>query len=270
MAARAAEKLKGRPPVATGADDGSAIGRALAMLAHVARADRPVALSELGEALELPKASAHRIATALERQGMLLREPGGKRYSAGQRFVEMSADTLVHSATRGARHAILQALVDDIGETCNITMLDGANVIYIDRVESHWPLRLNLQPGSRVPLHCTASGKLFLSDLRASVRKRLVAALPLERHTPNTITQRPEFERALAHIRESKVGTDNEEFLAGLIAVAVPIMGPGRRVYAAVAVHGPNARLTFSHALTYVPKLRAAAERLSAVMFATR
>ncbi|HWI15951.1 MAG TPA: IclR family transcriptional regulator, partial [Burkholderiales bacterium] len=187
-----------------------------------------------------------------------------------QRFVEMSSDTLVHSATRGARHAILQALVDDIGETCNITMLDGANVIYIDRVESQWPLRLNLQPGSRVPLHCTASGKLFLSTLRASVRRRLVAALPLERHTPNTITQRPELERALSRIRENQVGTDNEEFLAGLIAVAVPIMGPHRRVYAAVAVHGPNARLTFGHALTYVPKLRAAAERLSAVMFETR
>lgn len=267
MAARTAAKLKKR---AVAADDGSAIGRALAMLKHVSGADRAVTLADLGEALSLPKASVHRIATALERHGMLLREPNGKRYSAGQRFIEMSAETLVHSASRGARHAILQALVDDIGETCNITMMDGAHVIYIDRVESHWPLRLNLQPGSRVPLHCTASGKLFLSHLRASVRRRLIAALPLERHTPNTITDRALLERALARIRDHKVGTDNEEFLAGLVAVAVPIVGPGKRVYAAVAVHGPSARLSFDHALTYVPKLRAAAERLSAVMFDTR
>lgn len=268
MAARAAEKLTRRPVAALPGDDGSAVARALAMLAHVANADRAVTLTDLSEALALPKATVHRIAAVLERQGMLLREPGGKRYSTGRRFVAIAADALVHSASRGARHAILQSLVDEIGETCNVTMMDGANVIYVDRVEAQWPLRLHLQPGSRVPLHCTASGKLFLSHLRASARKRMVGALALERHTPNTITDRSALERALERIRHSKVGTDNEEFLAGLVAVAVPIAGPGRTVCAAIAVHGPTARLTLDRALSYVPKLRAAAARLSAVMFA--
>ena len=267
MAAGAAARLKKAPAKAAARDESSAVARALAMLSHVARADGPVTLAGLSEALRLPKGSAHRIAAHLERSGMLLPEPRGKRYSIGQQFVSMAVSTLTHSTARGARRAILQTLVDEIGETCNITMIDGANVLYVDRVEAHWPLRLNLQQGSRVPLHCTASGKLFLAHLRASARKRLIAALKLERHTPNTITDRAKLERELARIRDGKVGTDNEEFLAGLVAVAVPVLGPGKAIYAALAVHGPTARLPLDLALTHVPKLRVAAKELSAVMF---
>lgn len=236
------------------------------MLEHVARSERPLALAELGEALALPKATAHRIALALEQQGMLLREPGGRRFSSGHRFAALAVDALRNSPRRGARHAIMQRLVDDIGETCNFTMLDGACVVYIDRVEAHWPLRLHLQPGSRVPLHCTASGKLFLSHLRNSARARLLASLKLERHTGNTITDKRKLERALEKIRAEKVGTDNEEFLAGLVAVAVPVLDAKKRVCAALAVHGPTARLSFKQALGHVDKLRLAAAELSATL----
>jgi DNA-binding IclR family transcriptional regulator len=244
----------------------SATGRALAVLECAARADRPVTLADLCEALALPKATAHRIAQTLEAEGMLLREPGSKRFSVGHRLATLAIDVLANSAHRGTRRAILQRLVDDIGETCNFTMFDGASVVYIDRVEAHWPLRMHLQPGSRVPLHCTASGKLFLSCLRASARRRLLRALPLERHTPNTITDPVRLEAALDKIRAHKVGTDNEEFLAGLVAVAVPVQDARGRVCAALAVHGPTARLSFERALACVPQLRAAAASLGATL----
>lgn len=246
--------------------DNSAISRALAVIERVARAERPLTLAALGEVLELPKATVHRIALALEQQGVLLREPGSKRFSIGNRFTALAVDTLCHSFQRGVRHAIMQRLVDEIGETCNFTMLDGARVVYIDRVEAQWPLRMHLQPGSRVPLHCTASGKLFLSHLRASARQRLLATLRLERHTVNTITDPRKLERALDKIRAQKVGTDNEEFLDGLVAVAVPVTDARKRVCAALAVHGPTARLSFDQALGHVPKLRAAAAELAATL----
>lgn len=244
----------------------SAVSRALAVIERVAQAERPPTLAELGEALALPKATVHRIALTLEQQGMLLREPGGKRFSIGHRFASLAVDTLRNSPRRGMRRAIMQRLVDEIGETCNFTMLDGNHVVYIDRVEAHWPLRLHLQPGSRVPLHCTASGKLFLSHLRATARQRLLSALKLERHTANTITDRRKLERALDKIRTQKVGTDNEEFLDGLVAVAVPVTDARNRICAALAVHGPTARLSFEQALGHLPKLRAAAAELAATL----
>lgn len=246
--------------------DNSAIGRAIAVMEHVAQAERPVSLAELGEALELPKATIHRIALSLESLSILLRDPGSKRYGIGHRYAALAAGTLGNSSLRGVRHAIMQRLVDEIGETCNFTMLDGASVLYIDRVEAHWPLRMHLQPGSRVPLHCTASGKLFLANLRSTVRQRLLSSLRLERHTANTITDPGALTRALERVRADKVGTDNEEFLDGLVAVAVPVSGARKRVCAALAVHGPTARLSFDQALGHVPKLHAAAAELAATL----
>lgn len=247
----------------------SAIERALAILENVARADRPVALIDLGTVLGLPKATVHRVALHLERERMLVREPGVKRFGIGPRFTALAVSALANSAQRGARHALMRQLVDEIGETCNFTMLDGAEVVYIDRVEAAWPLRLHLQPGSRVPLHCTASGKLFLSQLPARTRKRLVASLHLKRYTLNTVATPAALERALKEVRRSRIGTDNEEFLAGLVAVAVPVSGPGKRVCGALAIHGPTARMTLEQALSHVPKLRAAAAKLSTMLTAT-
>src|SRR5690606_27382520 len=103
---------------------------------------------------------------------------------------------------RGTRHRILESVVEEIGETVNCTMLDGSDVVYLDRVETAWPLRLHLQPGSRVPLHCTASGKLFLAHLTKRARDKLVGAGPLLRYTEHTITDPLKFEKELARIRK--------------------------------------------------------------------
>ncbi len=103
-------------------------------------------------------------------------------------------------------------------------MLDGAQLIYLDRVESDWPLQIRLNIGSRVPLHCTASGKLFLSLAPASLLKALFQSHPLRKHTPRTIVDIAALETELDKIRETKIGTDNEEFIEGMTAAAVPVM----------------------------------------------
>ena len=159
----------------------------------------------------------------------------------------------------------MQTLVEEIGETCNFTMRDGVDVIYIDRVEADWPLRLHLQPGSRVPLHCTASGKLFLSRLPARERRRLLATLPLTRHTGKTIIDPGALEDALCTIRRTGISTDDGEFLDGLIAVAVPVMDRKKKnqMRAAIAVHAPTARLSLAGAMEHVDALREAAAQLS-------
>ena len=81
-------------------------------------------------------------------------------------------------------------LVETIGETCNIGILDNNDVLYLERVECAWPLRMQLQPGSRVPPHCTGIGKMLLASLESRARKRLVSNLPLKRYTEKTITDR--------------------------------------------------------------------------------
>jgi len=175
---------------------------------------------------------------------------------------------MLNASVRERSHTILQGLVAEIGETCNLTMLDGPEVVYLDRVESAWPLRVTLHPGSRVPLHCTASGKLLLALLPTPRRKRLLASLTLDRHTENTLTDARKLESELTRIRRAGSSVDDQEFMTGLVCVAAPVALPSGRVVASVAVHAPVARMPLARALTHLPALKRAAAAIGATFAA--
>lgn len=199
----------------------------------------------------------------LDEAGLVRRDPRGKSYSPGSRLVRMSRNVLLNPHERARRHTILETLAHRIGETCNLTMLDGTEVLYLDRVEAAWPLRMELAPGSRVPLHCTASGKLFLAMMPTKKRKRLTEYLPFTRYTELTITDRGQLESELNRIRAEGISTDNEEYVAGLICVAVPVFDRRKRCVASIAVHAPVARMSLARALDHTPELKSAAERIA-------
>lgn len=161
------------------------------------------------------------------------------------------------------RHQILTALVDTVGETCNYTTLAGHEVVYLDRVEARWPLRLHFDIGSRVPAHCTASGKMMLSAMKATERKRVVDAIGLPAYTPHTITARPAFDAELSQIAQQGYSLDREEFLLGMAAIAVPVINTHGAVIATVACHAPSVRFSPDQAKEHLPQLRQAARKLS-------
>lgn len=238
--------------------------RAFGLLERVARANGPVGLQELASDTDLPKPTVYRMLATLEEAGLVTRELDGRRIAAGPRLVRFALDVQLAKTVRAPRHAILKRLAETLGETVNLTMLDGSEVVYLDRVETEWPLRMTLQPGSHVPLHCTASGKLLLALLPAARRRRIVEELSLARFTDHTITDRDALCAELAAIRRDDLSTDNEEYLAGLVCVAVPVASPDGRNVACVAVHAPVARMPLERALAHVPALREAAAALGA------
>jgi DNA-binding IclR family transcriptional regulator len=124
---------------------------------------------------------------------------------------------------------------------------------------------MTLTSGSHVPLHCTASGKLLLALLPKATRERLTAQIPLNRYTESTITDAKRFGAELARIRANRYATDNEEFHAGLVCVAVPVAGK-KRACAALAVHAPVSRMPLERALSYLPVLRKAASAMSTTL----
>jgi DNA-binding IclR family transcriptional regulator len=240
--------------------------RALAVLEGIAGAERPISPTELNGALDLPKPTVHRLCQALERDGFLQREIDGKRLLPGPRLTRLALAVIAGSTQRVERHAILHAVSSQIGETCNLVVPDGSAMLYIDRVETHWPLRLQLLPGTNVPLHCTASGKLFLSSLATSRRKRLLTRLTLEPRTEKTLTDPAALETALRVIRDQGVGTDDEEFIEGMVAVAAPITDARGRMAACLALHAPSQRMSLADARSHLPALREAAEQLSELL----
>lgn len=244
----------------------SVAARTLALLDELARHPGGLSLHAMTAQLGWPKPSVHRLCGQLEQAGWIVRAGSERHLALGPAALKFALSALRQDAANTERHAILSALVGKVGETCNLTVLAGAEVLYLDRVESAWPLRLHLEPGSRVPLHCTASGKLFLAHMPPEQRARVLAAHPLDAATPNSLTGPAALEKEARMILRRGYSLDREEFLVGLIAIAVPVPGRDGQPVAALAVHGPIGRLSLKRAVGLLPILRQAADALAVVL----
>jgi len=224
-------------------------------------------VAELSEQVGLPKQTVQRMVVELERLGAVQRMIPSNRIGLGSTIRNLAIKTLnAHQISRITR-PVLNELVGALEETCNIGVLSDGEIVYVDRLECSWPLRVQLQPGSRVPIHCTAIGKLLLAFQPKAHRDHLIAQHPLTRYTEHTITDAGELENHLADIRDHGVSINREEDCPGLMALAVPIKDEAGSVAAGVAVHAPVTRLTPEHLAAARPHLEIAAERLSASLF---
>jgi len=245
-------------------DRSSVLQRSFSMLEFIVRHGTPLTPAEIADGLGLPKPTVYRLIEGLERQGLLRRQFGAKRLTAGPRLVDLAFSTLRASVQYGPRRMILEALVRDCGETCNIGALDANEIVYLDRVEAkHWPLRLQFGIGSRVPLHCTAIGKLFLAFLPARQRRVLLSNLQLDPYTPSTLVSREALEAELKQIREAQMAVDREEYLAGVVCAAAPIFDTRGELRAGIAIQAPAARLSAADAERHRDRLLQAARDLS-------
>ena len=252
-------------PIAGPATDTPAL-RLFALLELLAASDRRHSLQSLVEETGLPKPTLHRMLQQLESAGLLQRDSDGRHYATGSRLRRLAENVLLHDSQHGARHAVLRQLVEQVGESCNITALSGSEVIYLDRVETAAPLRFYLHAGSRVPAHCSANGKMLLAQLPPAQRRRLLGQVPLERCTPTTITDIGQLEQELRRVRSQGYALDNEEFLPGLFCIAVLVpRSEGGASNLCIAVQAPVMRLDADKARSLLPHLRAAADALGRI-----
>jgi len=243
-----------------------ATARSFAILDHVAASHDPVDVLDIIGSLKLPKATAYRLVDWFVGHGYLAREPGRKRLIVGPKLTNLAFGVLSASMRNDAPHLVLQRLVRSLNETCNIGTLLNGEVIYLDRVEAeHWPLRLHYTSGSRVPLHCSAIGKLFLALAPSPRRQRLLQSIELRRFTDHTITDKARLEAELRQIRKEQVSFDREEYLVGVVCVAVPVIGKNGETLAALAIQAPEARMNVQTARGHLPALRRAAGELAEI-----
>lgn len=236
--------------------------RLLVLLEEVARAGVPVAPATLGTALGLPKPTVHRLLATAEAEGYLQRDVDGRSFGPGVRLRRLSINTLSSQRIRTERLMIMKALAEDVGETCNLAAPGRHGMVYLDRVETHWPLRIQLPAGTQVPFNCTASGKMYLSSLRTDKLSRLLQNLDLERRTDRSLTDPDALMAELARIRERNYSTDNEEFMEDMTAVAVPIRDDQNRLVTTLSLHSPVQRQNLPDLEQYLPRLREAARQL--------
>jgi IclR family acetate operon transcriptional repressor len=246
----------------------SALEKALAVVEALTEQPQGVGLPDLAARLNLARQTVHRILGQLEATGLVVRDPSRERYSVGPRLSRLALASLrSHNQTAPIR-LILQELVDEIGETCNVGVLDDLDYVYLHRIECHWPLRMHLEAGSRLGAHVVSGGKMLLSQLDPDSCRRLIRVHKLEPATKKTITRPADLEADLAKVRARGFALNNEEFIDGIIGVAVPINDSSGRALAALAMHGPVTRLTLKACEAQVPRLMRTAERLAKVWLA--
>ena len=242
-------------------EKGSAVSRVMQIVEAVARAERPPSPADLACQLNIPKPSIHRLLNQLEDDGFVqtnlrgLILPSAKMHS-------IAWGVLHTERFSAARRAILQELTEKIDETCGIAVPRGTEMVYYDRVQSDWPLQIDLQVGSHTPSWCTASGKLYLSSLPRERRRRIIDKLPLMQYTRNTIVDTQILEAELEQIKVSRVGTDNQEFVDGMVACAVPINDSSGKLCACLFTHAPVIRKSFDELMADTPVLESAAQNL--------
>ena len=267
MAKAADKKLSvvERQAAATSKTKNSALKKATQILELVAAEEFGISAAEIALRLNLPRQTAHRTVRALEDMGLLIRALAHDKYETGPALVKLATTILITSHRRGPWRAILKQVVERTNESCNVAVLDGYEIIYVDRVECEAPLRVQLEVGSRVPAYCTAIGKVLLAYLPTATRKKLLDVIPVKKLTKTTITYRRALEAELQKVRKQGYAVNNEEFITGIDAIAVPIYDDHGVVVAGVAIHAPSLRVSATAMTGFLPILRDAAKRLSAL-----
>jgi len=240
--------------------------RYLLILEVLAAEARPMTPTEINALLKLPKPTIHRLVRNLEELGWLSRHLDGRSYLPGPRLRQMMQGLMRAASHAMPRREILLRLNALVGETCNLSIPDDGAMLYVDRVETQWPLRIALQVGSRVPLHATSAGKACLGSMAEPLFERYLRSASLKAYTGRTITDPAALREEVARIRAQGHAEDNQEFVDGMIALAVPVKDRQGHLAATVSFHAPMQRMSLEEGRKHLPDLRAAARELAELL----
>jgi IclR family pca regulon transcriptional regulator len=217
--------------------------RGLAILSSFSENTPLLGIADLARASGLNKSTTHRYVATLAKLGYVQQDPETKRYSLGPRVVDLGFAAINSmEITRVAGHH-LQALSDETGYTVSMAVLDGPDIVYVDRRRSgrasSFAMGLHLHVGSRLPAYCTSMGKVLLAHRDPAELRALLDRTDLARRGPKTITAREHLMTALNRVRHNGIAVNDEELAAGLRSVAAPVRDRSGRVVAAVniAIH---------------------------------
>ena len=240
------------------------LDRALALLAGVAAAARPVSVADLAAECGLPGPTAHRLVAQLEKRGLLKRALGSKKVLVGETLLQLSLSALDAALRSDRPHQILLALAADLGEHVQMGIRSENDVLYIDTAKA--PRSgggLQFEQGRRAPLYCTSIGKIFLAELPEDEFSAWLAHNPLRAVTPRTITKTAALRTVISNVRESGWAISKDEFAVGVIGCAVPIRTSDGRLIAGLGISVPSARLPFKELERFRPRMEQAATAIA-------
>lgn len=237
------------------------LGKVMTVLGAFGPDDRSLPLAEVVRRTGLPKSTAHRLLNDLVQVRLVERDEHGGHRLGGQLF-ELGMRASVERRLLEVAVPFLQDLYERTHETVHLGVLEGSEVVYVSKIGGHRQAQAPSRIGGRMPLHCTAIGKVLLAHGTDDLW-RTVTADGLERRTPRTITAPGVLRQQLDRVVETGAAFEHEESAVGLVCVAAPVLSAEDRPVAAVSVSGPITRF---HPERHVAAVRAAAAGIAATL----
>ena len=214
--------------------------RGLMVLSALSERQPVLGIADIARAVNLSKSTTYRYVATLTQLDYLNQDPDTKKYSLGSKAVDLGFAAINSMELTRIAARPLQALADDTGYTVSMVVLDGGDIVYVDRRRSgrgaDFGMELNLHIGSRLPAYCTAMGKVLLAYRDQAALRAILDRTDLARRGPKTITAREQLMTALTRVRHSGLAVNDEELTPGLRALAAPVRDRSGAVVAAVGI----------------------------------
>lgn len=219
------------------------VERAFELLSLFSPTRLELSVKEASQLLSLPMSNAHRLLISLKGVGVLEQDPSSSRYSLSLRLWEIGSLALKHLDIKDIARPFLEQLSRDTSETVFLAILEGCELLYLDRIDGDHDLRVLSRVGSRRPAYCMSSGLAILAFSPQPIVDAVVAK-GFEKYTPHTIADPDNLRSELSRIRQRGYAVNMEGRVAGISGIAAPILNSNSQAVAAVSVSGPSARLT--------------------------
>ena len=242
--------------------------RGLAILGCFTPARPVLGIADIADELGMSRSTTHRYVITLVALGYL-EQGASRKYRLGLRVTDLGMSALNSTGLREHAHPYLEELRQRSSYTVSLGVLDGTDVLYVDRVRSfrrgQGATDLNLHPGSRLPAYCTAMGKLLLANIPEQQQRELIGEMKLAKRGPNTLTTKKALREELEEVQAAGFAVGDQELAADLYAIAAPVRNEAREVVAAVNLSASRSTISLEEMVDALgPHLVSTADRISA------
>lgn len=238
--------------------------KALLIMEELDRAGK-LSLGELSARLHMDKATVHRLVNTMKEAGYINQNPVSKEYTNSLKLLAMGSRAMQENGVEQTARPYVKELAEQTSETVNLGIMAGHEVIYIDKLESTFTIKVGLDIGTSVPCYCSGLGKIMLACTEQEKLLKILNSVTFEAYTDQTITNKEQLLQELAVSRQRGYSLDNEEYVVGLICFGAPILNYHGEPAAAISISCPQYRYDEKrHKLLYAELVMDAARKISA------
>ncbi|MDQ0163119.1 IclR family transcriptional regulator [Bacillus alveayuensis] len=244
----------------------SSVENALKILKSFSMDEPELGVTDIAEKLNIAKSTAHRLLTSLASEGFVYKDMNSNYYSLGASILRLT--NIVSSQLKILNEAtpVLNVLTEETGENSHISILEGKEIIYLQKIECAYPTKMEYTHiGRRNPAYCTSAGQAILA-FEEKETIDFICSQPLKKFAPNTITSPDELRKKLLKVQNEGYVVSNQEFQRGIIGIAAPIFNEKNKVIASVNITGPIKRINAMNLPQLVKKVVNAGERISVLI----